>query len=263
MKPEDLGIVSERATTTDIGKTSKSIDEIIEEEEPSPPEQKLDCQWVERERVLPNDWNPNEMSEQDKKQLILSILDNGWTQPIVASSDSDLIIDGEHRWQVADSDYIAEREDLTPKGVPAGHIPVYFIDAGRKHSMIGTFQQNYAVGSHDSEKLTDLVESIDRENHTFAAGRFGIDEPELEMLLPDSEVSDATAELWDREPTRDIEEESTITDRIVFEYSEDTFSEIETVLSRAKFDMNLIKLCTFIKETGLHKKVEFGPSTDS
>lgn len=57
-------------------------------------------QWVDRDRVKPNDYNPNKVSKQNLELLKQSILTNGWTLPIVVRPDF-TIIDGFHRWTVA------------------------------------------------------------------------------------------------------------------------------------------------------------------
>ena len=40
-------------------------------------------QWVEREKLRANDYNPNKVAEDNLQLLIQSILTNGWTLPIV------------------------------------------------------------------------------------------------------------------------------------------------------------------------------------
>ena len=40
-------------------------------------------QWVPREWLKPNDYNPNKVSKENLKLLTQSILTNGWTLPIV------------------------------------------------------------------------------------------------------------------------------------------------------------------------------------
>ena len=40
-------------------------------------------QWVDRDKLHANDYNPNKVSEENLKLLVQSILTNGWTLPIV------------------------------------------------------------------------------------------------------------------------------------------------------------------------------------
>ena len=44
-------------------------------------------QWVDRNLLKANDYNPNRVSEDNLKLLIQSILTNGWTLPIVVRPD--------------------------------------------------------------------------------------------------------------------------------------------------------------------------------
>ena len=53
-------------------------------------------QWVDRNSLKPNDYNPNKVSKENLKLLVQSILTNGWTLPIVVRKDF-TIIDGFHR----------------------------------------------------------------------------------------------------------------------------------------------------------------------
>ena len=57
-------------------------------------------QWVDRDKLKPNDYNPNKVSRDNLDLLTQSILTNGWTLPIVVRPDY-TIIDGFHRWTVS------------------------------------------------------------------------------------------------------------------------------------------------------------------
>src|SRR5215468_1499388 len=59
--------------------------------------EQLKIEWVPRSSVRPNKWNPNRMTEHDRALLRQSILEDGWTQPIVTLPDG-TIVDGEQRW---------------------------------------------------------------------------------------------------------------------------------------------------------------------
>ena len=75
-------------------------------------------QWVERERLKPNDYNPNKVSQDNLQLLLQSILTNGWTLPIVVRPDY-TIIDGFHRWTVAGMEPL--------KGRRADKVPVVIV----------------------------------------------------------------------------------------------------------------------------------------
>ena len=57
-------------------------------------------QWVDRDMLRPNNYNPNRVSEENLRLLVQSIETNGWTLPIVVRPDY-TIIDGFHRWTVS------------------------------------------------------------------------------------------------------------------------------------------------------------------
>ena len=48
-------------------------------------------QWVDRDQLRANDYNPNKVSEDNLQLLIQSILTNGWTLPIVVRPDFTII----------------------------------------------------------------------------------------------------------------------------------------------------------------------------
>ena len=76
-------------------------------------------QWVDRNTIHANDYNPNKVSEENLKLLVQSILTNGWTLPIVVRPDG-TIIDGFHRWTVSG------REPLL--SLLGGKVPVVVVD---------------------------------------------------------------------------------------------------------------------------------------
>ena len=59
-------------------------------------------QWIEREKLKPNHYDPNRVGRENLALLTQSILTNGWTLPLVVRPDL-TIIDGFHRWTVRNS----------------------------------------------------------------------------------------------------------------------------------------------------------------
>jgi len=57
----------------------------------------MNVQLIDRDKLKPNDYNPNKVLRQNLDLLVRSIMTNGWTQPIVCRPDY-TIIDGFHRW---------------------------------------------------------------------------------------------------------------------------------------------------------------------
>lgn len=116
-------------------------------------------QWVERDRLKANDYNPNKVSEDNLELLTQSILTNGWTLPIVVRPDY-TIIDGFHRWTVAG------REPLKTK--LGGKVPVVVVDHHGDDSadVYGTITHNRARGTHLLEPMKAIVKRLLDEGKT-------------------------------------------------------------------------------------------------
>lgn len=109
-------------------------------------------QWVDRDRVKPNDYNPNKVSTQNLELLKQSILTNGWTLPIVVRPDF-TIIDGFHRWTVAGEEPL--------KSMLEGKVPVVIVEHKDKAGNIyGTVTHNRARGTHLLEPMKAIVKEL-------------------------------------------------------------------------------------------------------
>ncbi len=118
-------------------------------------------QWVDREKLHANGYNPNVVSEDNMKLLVQSILTNGWTLPIVVRPDY-TIIDGFHRWTVAG------REPLKSK--LNGKVPVVIVDHHGDDSadVYGTITHNRARGTHVLGPMKNIVQGLINEGKTVA-----------------------------------------------------------------------------------------------
>lgn len=115
-------------------------------------------EWVPREYLRANDYNPNKVSKENLKLLEQSILSNGWTLPIVAKPDG-TIIDGFHRYT------IAGREPL--KSMLGGMVPVVRVSHSDKAGDIyGTITHNRARGVHLLEPMKKIVQELLAEGKT-------------------------------------------------------------------------------------------------
>jgi ParB-like chromosome segregation protein Spo0J len=109
-------------------------------------------QWVDREKLKANDWNPNKVSRENLDLLVKSILSNGWTLPIVCRPDY-TIIDGFHRWTVSGEEPL--------KTQLKGKVPVVIV----KHDdasgdVYGTVTHNRARGTHLLEPMKNIVKRL-------------------------------------------------------------------------------------------------------
>ena len=109
-------------------------------------------QWVDRDMVKPNDYNPNKVSKQNLELLKQSILTNGWTLPIVVRPDF-TIIDGFHRWTVAGEEPL--------KSMLEGKVPVVIVEHKDKAGNIyGTVTHIRARGTHLLEPMKAIVKEL-------------------------------------------------------------------------------------------------------
>lgn len=189
----------------------------------SPAKSDLDVEWIDPSSVDPNEYNPNEMTKRDKKQLARSILHNGWTQPIVVNEETGQIIDGEQRWSLAadeddriHDDELRERDDLTPDGVPAGHVPVTRISKDEASARISTVQHNRARGEHSVEGMSDLLAEVHEfDELEFAQEQLFMSDEEVNRLLEDSpaiefgteDEQDDYSAMWEPEEDDDTGED--------------------------------------------------------
>ena len=115
-------------------------------------------QWVDRDLLKPNDYNPNKVSRENLKLLTQSIETNGWTLPIVVRPDY-TIIDGFHRWTVA-----GEEPLHTKLG---GKVPVVIVShTDATEDIYGTVTHNRARGTHLLEPMKAIVKRLLDEKKT-------------------------------------------------------------------------------------------------
>ena len=108
--------------------------------------------FIERDKLKPNDYNPNKVSEQNLELLVQSILTNGWTMPIVIRPDL-TIIDGFHRWTVAG------REPL--KSMLGGVVPCVIVEhKDESEDIFGTVTHNRARGTHLLEPMKAIIKRL-------------------------------------------------------------------------------------------------------
>lgn len=113
-------------------------------------------EWVSRDSIEPNDYNPNKQPPPEHRLLKVSILEDGWTQPIVVFDDGEggkpVIVDGEHRWRVS--------ADAEIKKLTGGMVPVVRILGTREHRMMSTIRHNRARGEHHVLPMAEIVRTL-------------------------------------------------------------------------------------------------------
>ena len=68
-------------------------------------------EWVKATELKANDYNPNHVAPIELKLLKVSLMEDGWTQPVVIRENNE-IVDGFHRWTLCSKDkQISEMTD--------------------------------------------------------------------------------------------------------------------------------------------------------
>lgn len=138
--------------------------------------------WVPSESVTANDYNPNSVAPPEMELLRVSILADGYTQPIVAHADESslVVVDGFHRNRVG-----KECKDVRARIL--GYLPIVQIKeekADRSNRMASTIRHNRARGKHRVESMSDIVVELKRRNWTNEriCRELGMDEDEVLRL---------------------------------------------------------------------------------
>ena len=118
--------------------------------------------WVKPEMVAANDYNPNSVAPPEMELLRISIMADGYTQPIVTNKEDGLcvVVDGFHRNRVA-----RECEDVRER--VHGYLPVVQIRAqqtDRSDRIASTIRHNRARGKHKIEGMASIVLELKRRN---------------------------------------------------------------------------------------------------
>lgn len=117
-------------------------------------------QWVDRNLIHPNNYNPNKVSKENLKLLTQSILTNGWTLPIVVKPDF-TIIDGFHRWTVSGQEPLFS--------LLGGMVPVVIVDhKDHNEDIYGTVTHNRARGVHMLEPMKAIIKELQDSGATVA-----------------------------------------------------------------------------------------------
>jgi len=180
-------------------------------------------QWVKNDTVTHNDYNPNKVAPPEMKLLELSILNDGYTQPIVSWSNEEKgkieVIDGFHRHRVG-------KESAVVNQRVQGYLPVVDIrteQSSKNDRMASTIRHNRARGKHQVDAMSEIVIELKNRNWRNAriAKELGMDEEEvlrllqisgMEELFSDKDfsrawISDDSDEEWE-DITDDLDEET-------------------------------------------------------
>lgn len=113
--------------------------------------------WVPFEQVISNEYNPNSVATNEMRLLYVSILHDGYTQPIVtvydAEQDKYIIVDGFHRYLICRT-----YKDISER--TGGRVPVVVIQKEINDRMASTVRHNRARGKHSIAGMGSMVFSM-------------------------------------------------------------------------------------------------------
>jgi len=157
----------------------------------------VDCVlWVATEGVQANDYNPNSVAPPEMQLLEVSILEDGYTQPIVTFDNGEIreVVDGFHRSRVG-------RESEQVRKRIHGYLPVVTINHAREDRgdrIAATIRHNRARGKHRIDSMSEIVIELKRRNWSDEkiAHNLGMDADEILRL---SQISGLAEMFKDKE----------------------------------------------------------------
>ena len=138
--------------------------------------------WVNNTSVQANDYNPNSVAPPEMELLKLSILEDGYTQPIVTYDEkiNRTVVDGFHRNRVG-------KESIEVKQRVHGFLPVVTINENRTDKsdrIASTIRHNRARGKHKVDAMSEIVIDLKKRgwNDEKIAKKLGMDADEILRL---------------------------------------------------------------------------------
>lgn len=175
-------------------------------------------EWVPAGQVTANDYNPNSVAPPEMELLRLSIMADGYTQPIVTNDEDGVrvVVDGFHRNRVG-----RECDDVRTR--LHGYLPVVQIRGDRQDRgdrIAATIRHNRARGKHQVVAMSDIVLELKRRNWSDKkiGIELGMDPDEVLRLAQISGLAEAFAdrdfsEAWEAVLDVDGEDDLEVADR--------------------------------------------------
>jgi ParB-like chromosome segregation protein Spo0J len=179
----------------------------------------VDCiQWIHTESIKANDYNPNSVAPPEMELLKLSILEDGYTQPIV-SWQRELgyeVVDGFHRNRVG-------RECMEVRQRIRGYLPLTVINSDREDRgdrMASTIRHNRARGKHAVAAMSEIVIELKRRNWADEkiSRELGMDRDEILRLC---QISGLAELFTDQEFSKSWDVEGAVTEADFVELTDD------------------------------------------
>jgi ParB-like chromosome segregation protein Spo0J len=139
--------------------------------------------WIPCENVISNDYNPNKVAPPEMELLEISIMNDGYTQPVVTFPKENNIVevvDGFHRTRVSKESKIVKQRVL-------GYTPTVIIrkeQSDKNDRIASTIRHNRARGKHQVDAMSEIILELKNRNwkNERIARELGMDEEEILRL---------------------------------------------------------------------------------
>jgi ParB-like chromosome segregation protein Spo0J len=138
--------------------------------------------WVACENVVANDYNPNKVAPPEMELLEISIMNDGYTQPVVTFPNDGKIevVDGFHRTRVSKESKVVRQRVF-------GYTPTVIIrkeQTDKNDRIASTIRHNRARGKHQIDAMSEIVLELKNRNwkNERIARELGMDEEEILRL---------------------------------------------------------------------------------
>ena len=120
-------------------------------------------QWVHESLIIANDYNMNSVAPTEMKLLATSILQDGFTMPVVCIYDNEqgvyVLIDGFHRTSTV-------KNNKEVNAMTGGYVPVVTLNKTMADRVQATIRHNRARGKHSTDGMANAVFKLLEEGET-------------------------------------------------------------------------------------------------
>lgn len=179
--------------------------------------------WIKSESVIANDYNPNKVAPPEMQLLEVSIMNDGYTQPVVTFPKSETeveVVDGFHRTRVS-------KESKVVRSRVFGYTPTVIIrkeQSDKNDRIASTIRHNRARGKHQVDAMSEIVLELKARNwkNERIARELGMDQDEILRLcqitgLSDIFKDDDFSKAWESDDTINVTDFEIITDDLTEE----------------------------------------------
>lgn len=136
-------------------------------------------EWMDASSLVQAPWRTTYIIKTDLEVLYRSMSDYGWLMPLVVQRSTNVIIDGNYRWEVASH---IEKLSNTTKNL----VPVIFVDCDDIEAMVLHGRLNRGRGNVLAKRLSRIVQQVIRSRKYGEADlkrMFAMHADEMDMMV--------------------------------------------------------------------------------